>query len=171
MTVPESLDVRRAGPADVETVVGILDDAAAFSRERSGHGWDVGQFGRELATGGPLAQAFDHGDVYLALRESMPIATVTLQWRDELFWPGAPDDAGYVHRLAVARAAHGLGIGRALIEWAAEQARARGKRHLRLDTSAANSALRAYYERAGFQVKDERVVGPWTVALFERALG
>jgi GNAT superfamily N-acetyltransferase len=154
----------------VATVVRILNEAADYGREKSGHTWAVGQFEEELASGGLLAQAFERGDVYLVRDSDRPVATVTLQWKDELFWPGAPDDAGYVHRLAVTRDAHGRGIGRRIIEWADQQARARGKRFLRLDTGALNEALHRYYGDAGFELKDERVVGRWDVALFERAI-
>ena len=98
------------------------------------------------------------------------MATMTLQWQDELFWPDAPDDAGYVHRLAVASDAHGRGIGRDLLRWAEREALARGKRFLRLDTSAENPSLRRYYEGAGFELKDERMVGRWNVVLYERPL-
>ena len=93
-----------------------------------------------------------------------------LSGKDELFWPNALDDAGYVHRLAVARDAHGEGTGRRLIQWAEEQASARGKRFLRLDTGAHNGDLRAYYEALGFELRSVRVVGSWTVAMFERAV-
>jgi len=152
----------------VDTVVRILDEAAGYSRALSGGGWRPGQFQEEMADGGLLAQAFERGDVHLAWDGDRPVATVTLQWMDELHWPGAPQDAGYVHRLAVARHAHGRGIGRALIGWAEDQARARGMRFLRLDTSARNTVLRRYYEDQGFQLRGERAIETWTVVLYER---
>ena len=152
------------------TVVRILSEAGDYSRSRSGGGWRPGQFEEELATGGLLAQAFERGDVYLVRDAQDPVATVTLQWKDELHWPGASEDAGYVHRLAVAPDAHGRGIGRWLIEWAEDEARAREKRFLRLDTSARNAVLRRYYEDAGFELRGEEAMEHWTVVLFERAI-
>ena len=165
------MDVRRAGTGHLDLAVAILEEASDWMRRRSGGGWDPGQFPSEVVTHGRLWRAFEEGDLYLAWEDGRPLATVTLQWQDELFWPGAPDDAGYVHRLAVASDAHGRGIGREVLSWAEDEARARGKRFLRLDTSAENPALRPYYEDAGFELKHERVVGLWNVVLYERSLG
>jgi GNAT superfamily N-acetyltransferase len=150
--------------------VRILNEAAAYSRRLSGSGWRPGQFEAEMATGGLLAQAFDRGDVYLVWDGDRSVATVTLQWTDELHWPGAAEDAGYVHRLAVADDAHGRGIGRALIAWSEDEARARGKRFLRLDTTARNAVLRRYYEEEGFELRGEKAMEHWNVVLFERPI-
>jgi GNAT superfamily N-acetyltransferase len=164
------VEVRRARAGDLELAVAILEEASAWMRERSGGGWDQGQFPAEVASRGRLWRAYEDGDLYLAWEDGRAMATVTLQWEDELFWPDAPQDAGYVHRLAVVPDAHGRGIGRELLRWAEAEARARGKRFLRLDTSAENPSLRRYYEEAGFELKDEKKVGRWDVVLFERAL-
>ena len=164
------MDVRRAGHGQLELVVAILEEASDWMRRTSGGGWDPGQFPSEVVTHGRLWRAYEDGDLYLAWEDGRPVATMTLQWQDELFWPDAPDDAGYVHRLAVASDAHGRGIGRDLLRWAEREALARGKPFLRLDTSAENPSLRRYYEGAGFELKDERMVGRWNVVLYERPL-
>lgn len=81
----------------------------------------------------------------------MPAATVCLQWADPTFWPGADDDAVYVHRLAVKRSYAGRGIGERLLDWAAERAVEAGRAFVRVDCMTENAALRRYYEVLGFQ--------------------
>ncbi|MBK7126252.1 MAG: GNAT family N-acetyltransferase [Dehalococcoidia bacterium] len=96
---------------------------------------------------------------------SIPVVTTLLEWRDDMFWPGI-DDAGFIHRLAVRRAAAGQGHAQAMLEWAANEAASRGKECLRLDCVATRTRLCAFYERCGF----ERV-GSWTRAPhYEQAL-
>jgi GNAT superfamily N-acetyltransferase len=164
------VEVRRAGPDELPVVVEILEGSTAWLGARGVGGWYPGQFREEVAGEGRLVQAHREGDVYLAWEGGRVVGTITLQWSDPLFWPGTPPDAGYVHRLAVAGDAHGRGVGRALLAWAARQALDRGKRYLRLDTVAENPAIRRYYEQAGFEARGDLVVGPWSVALYEKRI-
>jgi GNAT superfamily N-acetyltransferase len=55
--------------------------------------------------------------------------------------------------LAVSKAAQGQGVGRALMEWVEQQARARGGRLLVLETSGTDeyAAARRLYERLGWK--------------------
>jgi RimJ/RimL family protein N-acetyltransferase len=46
-----------------------------------------------------------------------------------------------------------------------------GKPHLRLDCVAWNEALRAYYERAGYEHLDDVMVGPYNTARYEKRVG
>ena len=56
-----------------------------------------------------------------------------------------------MHRLVVRRDRAGAGLGAAMLDWAAGQVSAAGRGWLRLDVSADNVALCAYYERLGFE--------------------
>lgn len=72
------------------------------------------------------------------------IATITLNaYADPEFWTAAddPDDALYVHRMAVARSASGQEIGSALLDWAARHVVDAEKKWLRLDAWAIPSTL------------------------------
>ncbi len=111
--------------------------------------------------------AIERGEVYAAKLNDKTIATLRLQWTDDL-WGTRPDDAGYVHTLAVERACAGNSIGLALLDWAAEQVRVAGRKFLRLDCMAENPALRDYYTRAGFTLQGEASKHGWKAALFER---
>jgi GNAT superfamily N-acetyltransferase len=97
--------------------------------------------------------------VWVADAEGAAVATLTLSWSDVLW----PDDgrAGYLHRFATRQA--GTGLGAALLHWATDAVRARGRDRLRLDCPAENGALRGYYERAGFVHRGDVVLHPGAV--------
>jgi len=66
-----------------------------------------------------------------------------------------PDAALHIHELHVARELRGRGIGGALLRYAEQQARARGRPLLSLTTTTDNPARRLY-ERAGFRIVETR---------------
>jgi ribosomal protein S18 acetylase RimI-like enzyme len=159
MTAVGELTIARARPEDADTVLAILLDASRWLVARG-----IDQWRPEHFTPEELLTDIARGEMYLATRDSAPVGTLKLQWEDRPTWGDMPDDAGYVHRLAVRRVFAGRALGQRLLEWAARRAAASGKTYLRLDCIAANRALRAYYERAGFTLRRE-VCGS---ALFEK---
>ena len=69
---------------------------------------------------------------------------------DRVFWPQAvPGEAFYRHRLAVARKFAGRGYAHAMLDWAAREARDRGRPFLRLDCEP-RAKLLALYASAGY---------------------
>jgi len=161
--------VRRAELSETETILRILNEAAAWLSARGVDQWEVGQWKRAK-----LDAAIARGETYLAWDGTQAVGTVTLQWIDELFWPDRQADTGYVHRLAVSDATHGRHLGRDLLRWAEATSRDAGKRYLRLDCACDNSSLRAYYESLGFGHRGDRTIvgGPQTYcgSLFEKDL-
>ncbi len=107
------------------------------------------------------------GLFFLAVSESEPVGTIKFQLADPLFWPDVPDDAAYVHRLAVRRCFAGGAVSYAMLRWAAERAAVLGRRFLRLDCEASRPRLRAVYERFGFRHHSDRQVGRFFVARYE----
>jgi GNAT superfamily N-acetyltransferase len=73
-----------------------------------------------------------------------------------------PDDAPEVKSLAVVESHRGAGIGRALIEHAAQRSRDRRARRLLVSTAAASTGDLRFYQRVGFRMlRVERdVFGP-----------
>ncbi|MFB7378726.1 GNAT family N-acetyltransferase [Kitasatospora purpeofusca] len=95
----------------------------------------------------------ERGECFLAYRTGEPIATLTVdEQADPEFWePGdRPDEALYVHRMAVSRKAAGRDVGAQLLGWAVDRAAAAGKRFLRLDAWKTNPGLHLYYLGQGF---------------------
>ncbi len=152
----------RATEADAATLVALYDEAGSWLLARGLRQWPPGWYTTEMA----LASIRAEHEVYLVRRAGEPVGKFTLQWDDVEMWGEQPPDAGYVHGLCVSRAAAGLGLGVALLDWAGARTAARGRRWLRLDCMAANHGLRAYYERQGFVYRGEAEEG-WA-ALYER---
>ena len=50
-----------------------------------------------------IAVLMESGDMYLAVHDGRPAGTFTLQWSDRETWGDVPDDAGYIHGLAIRR--------------------------------------------------------------------
>ncbi len=155
--------VARAQPGDADAILGILEDAARWLEGRGIDQWHPGDFPRA-----PLLAVIARGAAYLARGEGDPAGTLTVPWEDVLTWGVMPPDGAYLHGFAVRRAYAGLGLGRALLDWAARQAVAAGKTYLRLNCLASNPALRAYYERTGFFLCG--LVDEGESALYERRL-
>ncbi|QJC53726.1 GNAT family N-acetyltransferase [Paenibacillus albicereus] len=71
-------------------------------------------------------------------------------WDRELWGERGHEPYLYLHRLAVARAYAGSGLGRAILRWAREGAVHPGKKAIRLDCIAGNPKLEALYRSAGY---------------------
>jgi ribosomal protein S18 acetylase RimI-like enzyme len=157
--------------ADLEEVADILEEARQWLISKG----ITDQWPRP-APPEAIAWSIERHTTYLAYREGKAIATFTLQASDEATWGAVPDDALYLHGLAVCRAFAGQQIGERLLQLAAEISKAAGKHYLRLDCWAGNEPLSRYYERAGFEYRGTKEwpstgEGPAPrVNLFERKL-
>jgi protein-tyrosine phosphatase len=163
---PGHLDIVPAGPDDIDTVLGILDEAAAWIIEQKLPSvWKPGEFSRET-----FLEQISRGEVHVGLVDGKPAGTITLQWSDLVFWGEQQPDSGYVHKLAVRPVCAGQKIGLEMLKWAEAAAREVGKRFLRLNCLAADRKIRDYYERAGFLYKGDIVRPKGVAALYEKAL-
>jgi ribosomal protein S18 acetylase RimI-like enzyme len=81
-------------------------------------------------------------------------------------------DALYIDALATDERFRRRRVATTLLDAAAERARELGLRALALDTTAANTAARALYEKAGFRLTGEEPAGPIipAVVFYEREL-
>ncbi|MGH7925089.1 MAG: GNAT family N-acetyltransferase, partial [Candidatus Binatus sp.] len=121
-----SVELTLAVPADLDDLLEVLNESARWLSSRGINQWPVDGFPRKL-----IATNISRGEVYVARRSSRAVGTFTLQWSDEMFWPGATDGAGYIHRIAVRREARGLGVD--LVKFAERVTIAAGRKLLRLD--------------------------------------
>lgn len=140
------LDVRLAGPCDVDDVLDLLGEAAGWIRASTG----IDQWPKRFPVQF-IADLVREGVVFVALDDGLLVATLCLQSADPVFWPDGGDDALYVHRLVVKRSHGGRGIGEQLLSWAAERAAEAGRSFVRLDCMTENTGLRRYYEILGFR--------------------
>lgn len=162
----EHLVIRQARPADLDAVMSMLEEAARWMVRRGIEGWTPDGFSRER-----IAVIIGDGEMYLAVLDGRPAGTFALQLSDEETWGDVPDDAGYVHGLAIRRKFAGTGLGREMLGRAEQMAYRSQKEYLRLDCVADNAALNEYYRRAGFTYKGKAVVRGLAVSLYEKRAG
>jgi len=155
--------IRQASPQDVEVVADILKEAARWLEQAGMSLWREGELAPESIGAEVRAGLF-----FLAEVSGNPAGTVKFQLDDPIMWPDArPQEAAYIHRLAVRRAYAGTGLSTSLLRWAAKRAQTLGFRYLRLDCVASRPRLRAVYERFGFEHHSDRQVGPYFVSRYE----
>ncbi|MHB8458226.1 MAG: hypothetical protein ACYDBS_11155, partial [Acidimicrobiales bacterium] len=82
-----SLDIRPAGPDDIEVVADILAESSAWLRSKGITQWPE-RFPRDL-----VMLAAERGELYVAVSGDEIMATAALQWSDPAFW-GEREDAG-----------------------------------------------------------------------------
>jgi ribosomal protein S18 acetylase RimI-like enzyme len=159
----EDLVLRQARPADLDTVVSMLEEAARWMVRRGIEGWTPDGFSRDR-----IAVLVERGEMYLAVLAGWPAGTFALQWSDRETWGDVPDDAGYIHGLAIRREFAGTGLGREMLVRAEQMVSRSEREYLRLDCVADNETLNEYYRRAGFAYRGRAVVRGLAVALYEK---
>jgi len=179
VTKPAKLVIERAGPHQVEDVLDILDEAAAWLATQEIVQWPA-SFRCPLDTDvqhdhvSELRQAAADGQLWTLRDAHRALGTITITNRaDPEFahgWPGGPGGALYLHKGAVRREAAGQGA-RALQETVEQEAALVGARKIRLDCAKRNPRLHEYYRSHGFRLVGlvdlpHRLSG----ALFERLL-
>ncbi|HVO42811.1 MAG TPA: GNAT family N-acetyltransferase [Aggregatilineales bacterium] len=158
------LEVVRADICDSDTVVGILTDAARWLMARDLPTWKPETLPRVILP------AIERGEVYLATCGGRPVATVSLQWVDLLFWGERPDDAGYLHKLAVLRSAAGQRIGERLVRWVEDAVIERSRRYVRLDCHAGNPAINQFYQNLGYRARGRVAINGTEFTLYEKSV-
>jgi ribosomal protein S18 acetylase RimI-like enzyme len=164
--------IDRAGSADLEAVVQLLDAAALWQRSLGIDLWHPGTFEEDVRT------TIAAGDLYVAREQSAIIGCFMLdegspRLRRWLAEHGREPDRGVVGRLTVARQSAGRGLGLELLREAGRRASQEGVAFLRLECAANNEGLRRYYGDAGFTYcGDNEQPGPngerWVSSIFER---
>jgi GNAT superfamily N-acetyltransferase len=136
---------RKAVLDDTSSLVDILTDAVKYKLKHDDISW-----GEEPYSEREVRGLIKTGETYAVLSEDLVIGTFGLHWKDERIWGVRPDDAGYIHRLAIRDNLHGHDIGQQIINWAVSEVARQGRNFLRLDTDSRNSGLCKYYEKQGF---------------------
>ncbi|MET1004169.1 MAG: GNAT family N-acetyltransferase [Propionibacteriaceae bacterium] len=167
VTRPERLDadrlIRPARPGEEDLVLDLLSEASAWLRSRGIDQWPprfpVASVRHQISAGEALL---------VAGPDARPVATVAVAESDPDVWAGWDGSAFFVSRLAVTRRASGADLGYTILDWVAGRAAARGRDYVRLATARDNSALRRYYELAGFTHVADPTHANWPTSLYER---
>lgn len=155
-----------AAAADALQIWQLRRQREDWLADRDIHQWLPGEIPRST-----IEDQVDRGE-WFVVREARVVAALRLLWEDPDFW--GPDDgtAVYVHGLMVDLDHAGTGRGTRLLDWAADQARDRGRSRLRLDSAVTNPGLTRYYERLGFTHRGRRQIRDlFEVNLWERPVG
>jgi GNAT superfamily N-acetyltransferase len=176
-----SFVLRLASPGDLDQVRGLVREAAEWLRtskntDQWAKPWPDRAGQRERIRNDLLK-----GKTWLVWDGAAAAATITIDTDEPLdaneqpVWPAhkSREPALYVRRVIVSRSHAGLGLGAALLDWAAEVAK---KDHnaalIRIDVWTTNRDLHAYYERQQFSRcagRDPRELSNYpSQALFER---
>jgi ribosomal protein S18 acetylase RimI-like enzyme len=140
--------VRRAEPADADAVGRLMHDFNTEFDEATPGPERIAERIRELLAG---------GDTAILLAGSGPDGMAILRFRLAITSPGLEC---YLAELYVVPARRGQGLGRALMNAAIDEARARGADYIDLNTSEDDVAARALYESLGFVNRDGGPDGP-----------
>ncbi|MBI9109283.1 MAG: GNAT family N-acetyltransferase [Spirochaetales bacterium] len=105
-----------------------------------------------------------HPAAYMVLNEE-----VEPQY-DEVEWKFTEGEPLIIHRLSVHPEYKGMGIGRKLVEFAENEARARGYGAIRLDVFSLNPAALRLYERTGFRKAGDVLFRKGKFFLYEKKL-
>ena len=155
--------IRPATPHDLETVSGILLEAARWLTDSGKPMWR-----EEELEPARIAADVTAGIFFLAECEGEPAGTVKFQLEDPVIWFDVPhEDSAFLHRLAVRRRFAGGRVSSALLQWAVERTRSLNRRYLRLDCAATRPRLRAIYEGFGFTHHSNKQIGPYYDARYE----
>lgn len=162
-----NLVVRKAEPSEKAMVLAIKQDAARWLEAKGIHQWA----GILMAQGEDFVhKPVQEGEAYLALKDDLPIGTITLTWEDAVSWgeKGKDGKAGYLHGMAVLRKYAGKEIGKNLLNWAMGAIRAKGK-IIRLDCMAENPRINRYYTDLQFESKGQATLASgFKVSLYEK---
>lgn len=160
--------IRRAQPDDAARIMTLLDEAIQWLAAQRLDQWQ-NSVNRQRAH---LRTDIGAETVFLVECDEAVVATITVdEFADSDFWKPSDNvkSALYVHRMAVARAKAGMGLGSAMLDWAAARAERCNKAWLRLDAWRTNGGLHVYYKDLGFEmVRNDLVPGRGSGALFQR---
>jgi ribosomal protein S18 acetylase RimI-like enzyme len=163
--------IRRATVEDVPVLTQIRNDAHAKKVAHGDYAW--GKEGDGFSEKWVL-NSLSRRAVYVVEQDGLPVGTFSLDWDDEAYWGAQEPVAGYVHGLSVRKGFNGLGLGKHMIHWYANQASALDRRFIRLGCDARNATLCAYYESLGFirvGIAPKPQHGDYIDSLYERSSG
>jgi GNAT superfamily N-acetyltransferase len=156
-TMTRVLQIRQATTADMQAIIGLIDEASAWLGLKGTDQW---------AQPWPSRRARDHrvrrglrsGRTWIVSDQDCIVATVTgCQGANlPMLWDRTEraESAVYVSRLIVNRRAAGQGIGANLIDWVGARAwHEWGARWIRIDVWTTNQDLHKYYETQGFHFR------------------
>jgi GNAT superfamily N-acetyltransferase len=149
--LPEGIEVRRAGPADIETVIALVESEIARYAEWA-PGWKrPGPTPEMRERLSPLYSDDERAWILLACSGGEAIGVVSFSVLTGADPRALPEGTIYLWQMFVRRPWQGSGLAGALLDRLLEEARRRGYRRIVLWTPAGAAQARRFYEREGFE--------------------
>ncbi|MDO4320977.1 MAG: GNAT family N-acetyltransferase [Lachnospiraceae bacterium] len=148
--------IRKATPQDIPQVTDCYTELLLHEQEHGAYTvWQLGVYPTEKTAEKGIAD----GDLYVMEQDGEICASVianqlqpeeygSVQWK----YSAAPNEVFVIHLLCVRPSKAGRGIGKALVQFAAEEGKRRNCRAVRLDTGAQNKPAVALYTKLGFEL-------------------
>ena len=158
--IQNDYSMRQAKESDTENVMKLLIETAKWFQANGSTQWN------ELLDGVDSHQTGDaikQGKVFICKKNAEIDGMVMLlqspsEW-DKALWAldeNDPNDAVYLHRLAISRKFANQQVGKAILHWCKTLIHFKNKEKLRLDCIADHPFLNQYYVESGFDYKGER---------------
>lgn len=145
--------IRPAAVDDMETIIGMIGEAAAWLGARGTDQW-ARPWPSETARDARVRRGIRSGSTWIAEDHGEPVATITYRKNgNQKLWTAQElrDPAVYVSRLIVSRRRAGDEIGAGLIDWAGHRAlQSWEAQWIRIDVWTTNIALHNFYEKQKF---------------------
>jgi GNAT superfamily N-acetyltransferase len=158
--------MHQAGAADLDDVMGLLDERIRWLRERGSEQWNTGRDFRAK-----VVDSIGRRNSWLLRDGDASIGTLTLTPQgDPDFWTPEElrDPALYVGKMASAVRRRGEGLGRLMLSWAQDWAARSGFDLLRWDVWRTNDQLHDYYRSVGgLHLRTAHPAHRWSGALFQ----
>jgi GNAT superfamily N-acetyltransferase len=144
----------------------VLSEAVAWMTERNNSLWQANE-----VTPAAIEQDVFAGRYHQVSLKAGAVAVFKLDVADSTYWPeSSPNDALYVHRIAVLRSHAGFGIPSLIINYAEQVALRLKIDRLRLDCQRSRTKLRHLYEGLGFTFHSNIDLTDYHGARYERIL-
>ena len=148
------IKMRQAVPEDLAAVTALYDGVIeTFQAQTGNNGWQKGVYPTEEH----FRKAIQAGTLYVGeLEGDLAAGMIITQGTDKSYgdapWRvnAADEETAVIHTLGVSPDLAGRGVGLHMMRGAAELARKKGWRALRLDVLEDNVPAQRFYERAGF---------------------
>lgn len=158
--------ISKAQREDLQCVLDLWLEAAKWMLTQG-----IEQWKPNLFTMDSVQEQYKNAELFVAKTNELVVGCFSVQWSDELIWQELNnDDAGYIHKLVVAREFKGHHIGAHLLACAEEYIKFAGKRSSRLDCKADNERLNAFYRDAGYRFVTKVEGRNWNSSLYEKIL-
>ena len=138
------MQILSSQPTDISGIFKLYDEAVAYQKTKFDKHWlpfDPDMVKKEIEE--EKQWKIMEGDVMACI--------FAIAYDDPFIWKEKNSDPSiYIHRLVTHPAFHGRHYVKAIVDWAKEHAKEKGKQFIRMDTWGDNERLKEYYVSCGF---------------------